>query len=215
MTTIMQWFLFFLIPFSWIASNGPAARAEVVFSNLVNDRHGRLILSPNQTFWDDVTPTHGGRLSELRTIVQYDKIGPRPDRFLGTIYLRHLDNPNGGPLGSPIATLQVDQPVELDVDNRVTLVLDGLSNLGIDIPAQKFALGISAYPWTFLYYGPATVGTTTGDAWMGLETGEIHVPQLSLFRSMAVELSVVPEPLSLTLALMVGLIFCAKRIVRR
>src|SRR5689334_18245611 len=81
------------------------ARAEVVYSNLINDLDGSLSLSANQIFWDDVNPIRDGRLSEVETLAEYDVIGPKPNRFTGTMYFRYFGNPDSGQFGPLIASL--------------------------------------------------------------------------------------------------------------
>lgn len=194
--------------------------AEPVYANF---NAPRLVVSfPNvdQIMWDDITPTHGGQLSEVKLEVQNSALPTPSTRFQGTIELRLFDSPGGGPLGTLIGTVPVDLPVTYSSPRQALLTIGGLENLNINLPSQSFALGISTptAEWGYIAYDPPSIGISTTARWLTYHGANQGIPFLTA-GSYAWQLSVaIPEPPARTIGgIAVSLIFLthSRRYARR
>jgi len=163
--------------------------AEVIYSNLETPGNTLTAILDVHTLWDDINPTQGGRLSELRFIVRN-----RPgQRFSGNIEFRRLDNPDGGPLGTLLGEVFIEGVPSFDSLNLIEVYARSLESLNIILPDEPFVVGISPTenPWVFPFYGPPTIGFSSGARWLTQGGLTLDLPQNA---SYGWQFSVVPIP---------------------
>ncbi len=179
---------------------------EIVYSN-VQTQTNHAVLSTNMV-WDDLQIVGGGILTDLDVIVlNFDTSGPRG--FTGTIEFRLFDNPNGGPVGTLLGSLQVDQSeAAIPPGVRTMVSLESLAGHGIFLPAdERIAVGLQfdQSQWAHAVYNPPTIGSSEDRHWIG----DNPVPyEPSYSGSFAWQLTV-PEPTSL------GLLIAGALVLRR
>ena len=181
---------------------------EIVYSN-VQTQTNHAVISTNM-IWDDLQIVGGGTLTELDVIViNFDTSGPRG--FTGMIEFRLFDNPNGGPVGTLLGSLLVDQSgAAIPPGVRTIVNLEGLAGHGISLPVdERIAVGMrfDQSQWALAVYGPPTIGSSEDLYWIG-DNPNPYDPSYS--GSYAWQLSV-PEPTSSILLILGVLVLRCRR----
>lgn len=179
----------------------PIIAEEIVYSNITYG-YGWSAFLPVHTVWDDITPLKAGRLSSLGFIARIGTSSQPVDQIEGLIEFRRFDNPDGGPLGSLIGSVPFEETLTLDPLKAYLITIRNLGKLGISLPNERFAVGISMTndSWSLIRHSPPTIGATTGSRWL-LVDGTVYDDEDIGPGSYGWQLAVIPEPCSTILGL--------------